>query len=171
MQNKVLPDGSKQIEANELTFKNVDRHHSGTYVCTANNGYGMNIEFWIYKWYFIIWNYILGQEVKDKIHVEVEYSPEVVVEEYFIHATETKKVELVCNVHAHPKATVQWFKNSIILTDDKIKLEEHGHRHTLTIPSISTEDFGNYTCRAKNIHGEASQILEVSGNIFFRKIQ
>ena len=49
LQNKVLPDGSKQIEANELTFKNVDRHHSGTYVCTANNGYGMNIEFWIYK--------------------------------------------------------------------------------------------------------------------------
>ena len=74
-QNKKLPDGSAQIEATELSFKNVNRHHSGTYVCTANNGF--------------------GKAVKEKIHVEVEYSPEVEVEEYFIHATETNKVELV----------------------------------------------------------------------------
>ena len=53
LQNKVLPDGSKQIEANELTFKNVDRHHSGTYVCTANNGYGMNIKIFGFNMEFV----------------------------------------------------------------------------------------------------------------------
>merc|ERR1711976_283226 len=132
--NKKLPDGSAQIEATELSFKNV-RHHSGTYVCTANNGF--------------------GKAVKEKIHVEVEYSPEVEVEEYFIHATETNKVELVCNVHAHPQATVVWMKNSVELTGDDATLGRVGHRHTLIIPSIKDSDFGNYTCRAKNIHGES----------------
>jgi len=141
--NKKLPDGSAQIEATELSFKNVNRHHSGTYVCTANNGF--------------------GKAVKEKIHVEVEYSPEVEVEEYFIHATETNKVELVCNVHAHPQATVVWMKNSVELTGDDATLGRVGHRHTLTIPSIKDSDFGNYTCRAKNIHGESYKVLEVSG--------
>ena len=90
-QNKKLPDGSAQIEATELSFKNVNRHHSGTYVCTANNGF--------------------GKAVKEKIHVEVEYSPEVEVEEYFIHATETNKVELVRKLVGllDPSTWIGWF--------------------------------------------------------------
>ena len=73
------------------------------------------------------------------------------------------QVELVCLVHAQPQATVQWFKNSIELTDDDVKVEKHGHRHILTIPTVTHSDYGNYTCRAKNAHGESSKILEVSG--------
>jgi hypothetical protein len=42
-------------------------------------------------------------------------------------------------------------------------VERHGHRHTLTIPSVTTKDYGNYTCRAKNMIGEQSKILEISG--------
>ena len=143
MQNKKLPDGRQELRATELSFKNVNKHHAGTYVCTADNGF--------------------GQVVKEKITLDVEYSPEVEVEEYFIHATEQNQVELVCLVHAHPQATVQWFKDTVELTDDNVKLERLGHRHTLTIPSISHSDYGNYTCRAKNTHGEKSRILEVSG--------
>ena len=73
MQNKKLPDGRDKIEGNEISFRKVDRHHSGTYVCTANNGY--------------------GQEVREKIHLEVEFAPEVEVEEYFIHVTEENQVK------------------------------------------------------------------------------
>lgn len=141
--NKKLPDGKEKLDASEITFRKVNKHHAGTYVCTANNGF--------------------GQEVKEKIHLDVEFSPEVEVEEYFIHATEKKQVELVCLVHAHPQATVQWFKNSIELTGDDVKLERYGHKHTLTIPSVNHADYGNYTCRAKNVHGESAKNLEVSG--------
>ena len=143
LQNKKLPDGKEKLDASEITFRKVNKHHAGTYVCTANNGF--------------------GQEVKEKIHLDVEFSPEVEVEEYFIHATETNQVELVCLVHAHPQATVQWFKNSIELTGDDVKLEKYGHKHTLTIPSVNHADYGNYTCRAKNVHGESAKNLEVSG--------
>ena len=97
----------------------------------------------------------------------MEFAPEVEVEEYFIHATENNNVELVCLVHAHPQAIVQWFKNDLELTDDGVSLERFGHKHTLTIPTLSSSDYGNYTCRAKNVHGESSKVLEVSGNDFF----
>ena len=35
-----MPDGRKEIEAEELSFAGVTRHHSGTYECVANNGHG-----------------------------------------------------------------------------------------------------------------------------------
>lgn len=140
--NKKLPDGREKIEATQLSFKNVNKRHAGTYVCTANNGF--------------------GTEVKEEIRLDVEYAPEVEVEEYFIHATENNQVELVCLVHAQPHATILWFKNSVQLTEEDVTLERYGHRYTLTIPKLSHSDYGNYTCRAKNIYGESSKILEVS---------
>ena len=91
---------------------------------------------------------------------------------YFLNFRESSKVELVCLVHAQPHATIHWFKNSVQLTEDNVTLEKIGHKNTLTIPSLSHSDYGNYTCRAKNIHGESSKVLEVSGmflwNLKFR---
>lgn len=93
----------------------------------------------------------------------MEYSPEVEVEEVFYHAKTGNTVELVCNVHSHPSATVKWFKSEMQLTNDTAKLSKAGHRHTLTIAGVKHEDYGNYTCRAENKWGEASRVLEISG--------
>ena len=60
-QGKHLPDGSDRMSGNEIFFESVNRRHSGTYQCKADNGY--------------------GQGVTDKITLEVEYSPEVEVQE------------------------------------------------------------------------------------------
>ena len=35
-----MPDGQTEIEGETLSFANVNRHHSGRYQCTADNGYG-----------------------------------------------------------------------------------------------------------------------------------
>ena len=41
LENRIrMPDGSMEIETDELSFVNVDRHHSGIYECVADNGYG-----------------------------------------------------------------------------------------------------------------------------------
>ena len=45
--------------------------------------------------------------MKEKIEVNVEFQPEVEVEEVFIHATQGNAIELVCVVHAHPKPVVK----------------------------------------------------------------
>lgn len=147
---KRMPDGKLEIEAEELNFKSVTRHHSGRYECIADNGY--------------------GKPATQEITVEVEYAPEVTAEEIFVHAAAGNNVELICNVHAHPSPTVKWFKNKMELTDETAQLERHGHRHTLNIPSVNEQkDFGNYTCRASNRLGVAERILEISGKAGFAK--
>ena len=65
-QGKSMPNGRETMRGSELTFVNVNRRHSGTYVCKADNGFSVAAE--------------------DKITVDVEYKPEVIVEEVFIHA-------------------------------------------------------------------------------------
>ena len=61
-----MPDGSPSMEGSEITFTNVNRNHAGVYKCKADNGF--------------------GAETTEKISVDVEYIPEVDVEEVFIHA-------------------------------------------------------------------------------------
>lgn len=146
---KKMPDGRMEIEAEELSFKSVTRQHSGTYECVADNGF--------------------GQPARQTIHVDVDYLPEVEAEEIFVHASTGNNVELVCNVHAHPKPTVKWFKNTMELTDETAQLEQHGHRYTLNLPTVDESDLGNYTCRAQNQLGKAERILEVSGKAGFAK--
>ena len=34
-----LPDGSVELEGEELMISNVDRHDAGVYRCTADNGF------------------------------------------------------------------------------------------------------------------------------------
>lgn len=144
---KRMPDGSNVMKGDELNFINVNHRHSGIYTCTADNGF--------------------GEPVKEKIEVSVEFEPEVEVEEVFIHATQGNAIELVCVVNANPKPIVKWFKNTMELTDENARLNNHGHRHTLMIPSVTEEDLGNYTCRAENKHGLTSRELEVSGKAGF----
>ena len=96
-----------------MSFKKVNKRHAGTYVCTANNGF--------------------GTEVKEEIRLDVEYAPEVEVEEVFIHAMSNNKVELVCLVHAQPHATIQWFKNSFNVT-----LERYKHKSALKLSNVES---------------------------------
>ena len=40
-QKKRMPDGRNGVAGNEVIFKNVNRKHSGTYVCEGSNGSGL----------------------------------------------------------------------------------------------------------------------------------
>ena len=40
LQNNVLPSGEKFVEGNSVIIQEVSRHHSGIYVCTADNEVG-----------------------------------------------------------------------------------------------------------------------------------
>ena len=39
-QNNVLPSGDKFVEGNSVIIQDVSRHHSGIYICTADNEVG-----------------------------------------------------------------------------------------------------------------------------------
>jgi len=146
---KMMPDGTADIASEVVTFSDVTRKHAGTYKCTASNGH--------------------GREASKLVEVVVEYSPEVEVTEMFVHSHVSpqqfgqSKVELVCNVHAHPQPSVLWEKDGQQITNvDRIKYNNIGSRHTLIIDQVEQEDFGKYFCKATNNLGSQQKVIELS---------
>ena len=91
--------------------------------------------------------------------------PEIEQEETFIHTGEGDQTEVICIVHSSPKATVTWYKDGEPLTQESLDfmINQHGNRHTLTIPGVDSSKFGKYACRAENGLGEDQKTTEVSG--------
>lgn len=107
--------------------------------------------------------------------------PEIITEESYVQTQDGVQLELVCIVHASPKADVRWFKDGLYLesnssfihndtTDDDSLEDEHrltirhnGRKHVLIIRGIEDEDRGHYTCHAMNSIGEGKGNIQVMG--------
>ena len=87
----------------------------------------------------------------------------------FVHSQVGEdKVELVCAVHAHPRPAVVWLKQgeTELTNSGRLKLDNIGSRHTLTISRVSSEDFGDYECR---VSGKIKFVWSLQ-NIFPRQL-
>ena len=93
-------------------------------------------------------------------------APVVTQEQTFIHTKEDERTEVICTVHASPKAKVEWFKNGKLLGSGEGILSDRGNRHTLLLPGIRQSTFGVYECRATNKYGQDSSRTKVSGKDF-----
>ncbi|XP_061075837.1 myosin-binding protein H-like isoform X3 [Conger conger] len=72
-------------------------------------------------------------------------------------ATVGYSTKLLCAVRGYPKPKVEWMKNSMIIGEDpKFRMINHQGICTLEIRKPSSFDGGVYTCRAKNLLGEAA---------------
>lgn len=67
-----------------------------------------------------------------------------------------ESLELRCESHAIPKATVTWYKDDIELVN--ITSQDTGH---LVIPYMRPEDQGHYRCVVANRLGEIEQTVNV----------
>ena len=154
---KRLPDGRANMTGQSLVFRQVGREHAGLYQCTASNGH--------------------GTEATKMVELEVLYPPEIQVTEVFVSTfTGQDKVELVCNVHAHPAPLVVWTRAGQVISqggEGRLRINTIGRRrHSLVISKVHQSDFGQYTCSAANSLGSANKTIELSGkNIYIKIIQ
>ena len=74
-------------------------------------------------------------------------------------------LELVCIVHAYPKAEVTWYKDGQQLTEsDSISVEKIGRKHLLQVRNLDEiRDAGTYTCHAVNPVGEFKENFHIQG--------
>ena len=91
-------------------------------------------------------------------------APQVEQEQTFIHTNEYDETEVICIVHASPRAEVTWFKNGSPMSDDEGILNHRGNRYALILPGIKSSTFGQYKCKATNKFGSDEKTTEVSGN-------
>jgi len=127
-----------------LDLVNVDRHANGDYICTASNGVGM--------------------PASASISVEVQYPPEIHMEQQWRLVDKKITVKIDCIVHGNPATQVMWFKNSgKIFETDKVLMTVKSTTWSLKLADLSVNDFGNYICQASNSLGTARGFSEVTG--------
>jgi len=139
-----MPSGEEFILGNTVVFKEVNRHHSGHYVCSADNGFD-------------------PEHSRANLKLDVQHSPEIEQEETFIHTGAGDNTEVTCIVHSSPRAEVTWYKDGNEMDNAVSVINQHGNRHTLTLSNIDESHFGRYTCKAVNEFGEDEKTTEVSG--------
>jgi len=130
-----------------LTINKVTRHMGGVYTCFADNGFG-------------------PQPVTKAVKLEVHYAPHISVEHSRLETRYGEPKELVCMVHAHPKAKVTWLKDGEPLDPNLPDIVQNSvkHRHSLTLLSVSSDKLGDYQCKAENDVGEALKTITVAGH-------
>ncbi|XP_059095185.1 igLON family member 5-like [Tigriopus californicus] len=136
--------GEDELRGLEITFPRATRHHSGVYICQANNGFSKI-------------------PATATVRLDVQHAPSVEQEQTFIHTRENDETEVVCIVHASPKAKVEWFKNGQLLKLGEGIVSHRNNRHTLLLPGITQSTFGTYSCRATNRFGSDERTTQVSG--------
>ncbi|XP_045131056.1 protein amalgam-like [Portunus trituberculatus] len=143
-QQGTLPSGAQAEEGQSIHLQEVDRHVTGTYVCTASNG--------------------VGRPSSSTMSIQVEYPPQVTTKQASHHLAEGDKAHLECQVVGHPTPSVSWTRDGRPLTPDPRVVPYHGPlHHSLTISPVQEEDFGDYTCSAQNSLGQGERTLKLSG--------
>jgi len=129
-----------------LVLRQVTPEQAGEYLCVATNNQGTS---------------------DDGIKINVLYKPRTKLSRKSSprHSFSTMSV-LSCKVDSNPAAKVLWYKDGLIISQAIISIKKEGkfEVHSLTIPSMSESDYGNYSCLAKNILGTTTDYLFFSGS-------
>ncbi|XP_063851932.1 neuroglian-like isoform X3 [Scylla paramamosain] len=141
--------GGRFFKSNQMDLPLVQKDHRGLYVCYADNG--------------------IGEPATSRIQLEVQFAPDITVPASRVFTTTNEEVQLECTVSSFPSADVSWYKddepilgaaNTRILTTD-LK-EEFGVQSTLTVVSVTSEDLGQYSCRAENTVGKEEKSIQLT---------
>jgi len=148
-----MPTGGNSLEGDSITFPAANRHFSGVYICSADNGW--------------------SQPATAEVRLDVQHVPVVEAHQLFVHNREGEEVDITCTVHASPPASVTWMKGNAKLSSTgrwegeegetrAIDVQRKGNRHTLILPPMGEEGrSGEYQCLATNSLGSSSGTVEV----------
>ncbi|XP_042895214.1 lachesin isoform X1 [Parasteatoda tepidariorum] len=138
------------FEGERLLINKVSRLHMGTYVCTADNG--------------------VPPSVSRRTQLYVNFPPMLWIPNQLFVGKIGDNITLECLVEAFPKSLNYWTRheddqlvnsgNHFITTIQESTYKMHMR---LTINKLRAEDFGKYTCLAKNSIGSTSGVIRING--------
>lgn len=131
-----------------LNVSNVARLQMGAYLCIASNG--------------------VQPSVSKRIVLNVNFAPMVWIPNQLVGAPVNTDVSLDCNLESFPPSVTYWNRDggTMVLTNDKYNSEIlttvlYKVTLRLTIRNLKPEDFGSYTCVAKNSLGETEGTIRL----------
>ncbi|XP_023345967.1 neuronal growth regulator 1 [Eurytemora carolleeae] len=128
-----------------VSLTNTQQGDAGAYTCTADNG--------------------VGAPHAANIFLTVQYPPQISSSQDKQVQQHQGEVRLECEVEGEPKPVVTWHKNTQqVFPSNTVKIKESEAKNYLVLlDASSSSSFGNYSCLAKNILGEAKKYIEVHG--------
>ncbi|XP_062309219.1 neurotrimin isoform X1 [Osmerus eperlanus] len=132
----ISPSGDLGSEEEVLEIPSITRQKAGTYICTAINDIGTDIQ---------------------TVEITVNYAPSV-SEGRDVGVTLGQKGVLECEADAMPEASFEWYRDDrrILNGFDGIEIEDLGHLSKLMFFNVSESDYGNFTCIAINTLGSSN---------------
>lgn len=147
-----------------LTLPPATTATAGSYVCVANNGIPT----------------AAPAEDKKTTFVKVNHAPmidaAVTKAKVACDKEEESTCGLECGVRGWPKVTLTWLRSGrlilkedegfeVVSEDKEDDADPVSWSSKLSVKRVTSEEFGNYTCKASNVYGEAAATisLEVSG--------
>ncbi|XP_026184883.1 neural cell adhesion molecule 1a isoform X1 [Mastacembelus armatus] len=130
-----------------LTLKNVQFTYAGQYLCTASNS--------------------IGQDTQH-MYLEVRYAPKI-LGSVTAYTWEGNPANISCEVKAHPRASVLWFRDGFQLptaNSTGMMIYNTPTISYLEITPDSQNDFGSYNCTATNVMGtESKEFLLIQADV------
>ncbi|XP_043244949.1 opioid-binding protein/cell adhesion molecule-like isoform X1 [Amphibalanus amphitrite] len=137
-----LPENPSKSVA--LSLDPVQPRHTGTYTCTAQNG--------------------VGKPDVLTAKLEVTHAPYIAQDTGVVRTAHGMTAEVGCKVFANPRAEVIWQRNGHDLPiSSRYETAVSSRYFSLRIRDVKDEDFGNYTCRAKNQLGQNENHITLTG--------
>ncbi|XP_015911953.2 lachesin [Parasteatoda tepidariorum] len=148
---KDIPAGLKLgsgMQGEYLNISKVSRLHMGAYLCIASNG--------------------VQPSVSKRIMLNVNFAPMIWIPNQLVGAPLDTDVLLDCGLESHPKSVTYWTReggimilsnskyNSMLIDSGSYKSKMH-----LLIRNLKPEDYGPYTCVAKNSLGETEGTIKL----------
>jgi len=144
-----------------LPLIHVDKTHAGVYTCT-----------------------VTGSSKLMHVSLLVSHEPHVSADKYSVTQGIGLSIQLDCEVAAVPVPAVSWLFHNEVTEEDTL-IQSQGNKYitiqdyedgkiisSLNIRNVSSQDYGQYTCRAENTEGEGQVeiFLEPSSSSLSRKL-
>lgn len=142
--NESSIDINKLVQNNRIDVEAADSKYSGTYECTASNGYGRPVvEYITVK--------VLG---KPTVKTSLQWSSGV---------GGSLNAELLCVTHSDVPGTTRWMRTdgTWLMHGESVSLYTSGNHYTARFKQVTERDYGNYTCESKNKFGITSDTVEL----------
>lgn len=123
------------LSGETLRIENLQIRDGGSYRCFADNK--------------------IEKAAHAAIDIRINHKPLVNVEKFVVTSDTSLDAELKCSVSAYPPALGGWQKDgkNVVPRPPHLILNKSHNHYILLIKELREEDFGKYTCMAKNMFG------------------
>ncbi|KAL0810317.1 hypothetical protein ABMA28_010474 [Loxostege sticticalis] len=140
--NVRLQESDAVFTLNTAFIKNIHRDQAGKYYCYVFNG--------------------LGNTQAERT-VKVLHKPHVQVHKTVVNSALGVEAILQCSTHGEPEPAITWYKDGFIIdgASTQFVITREGLHSNLTVTPKEDQDFGTFTCEARNSHGKHNKSIEL----------